>query len=164
MTYTRGWPMKRPPPSVRTAATASARLSLARRQELLSGLALFAELKNRELRSLARIADTARFPADHEIVVEGAPGDFCFLLVEGSAEVVKGGNAVISLGPGEIFGELAMLDPGPRSATVRTISEVLALRVQRDPFIHVVGEDPRIGLRLLAVMARRLRATTEQLD
>lgn len=54
--------------------------------------------------------------------------------------------------------------PGPRSATVRTFTEVVAIRVQRDEFIKVATADPRVALRILEVLARRLRETTERLD
>jgi CRP-like cAMP-binding protein len=125
---------------------------------------LFADLRKRQVGSIARITETARFQPGHEIVVEGTPGDFCCIIVEGTADVIKDGSRIARLGPGDLFGELAILDPGPRSATVRTITEVVAIRVQRDQFIEVATADPRVALRILEVLARRLRETTERLD
>jgi CRP-like cAMP-binding protein len=81
--------------------------------------------------------------------------------VEGSAEVFKGGTSIARIGPGDMFGELAIFDPGPRTATVRTLSEVIAIRIQQGPFARVVTADPRIALRIMKDLARRLRETTE---
>ncbi len=164
MTYTHGWPIEPVVPSARNAATTMARITLSKRQELLSTVPLFAGLKKRELANIARITETARFPRSHEIVVEGSPGDSCCILVEGAADVIKDGSRIARLGPGDLFGEMAILDPGPRSATVRTVTEVVAIRVQRDEFIKVATADPRVALRILEVLARRLRETTGRLD
>jgi len=164
MTYTRGWPIEPVGRSAKTAASTLARISIIKRQEFLSAVPLFSGLKKRELASIARITETARFPHSHEIVIEGSPGDFCCIIVEGAADVIKDGTRIARLGPGDLFGEMAILDPGPRSATVRTVTEVLAIRVQRDEFIKVATADPRVALRILEVLARRLREATEQLD
>jgi CRP-like cAMP-binding protein len=164
MTYTRGWPIEPVGRSAKTAASTLARISITKRQEFLSAVPLFDGLKKRELASIARITETARFPQSHEIVIEGSPGDFCCIIVEGAADVIKDGSRIARLGPGDLFGEMAILDPGPRSATVRTVTEVVAIRVQRDEFIKVATADPRVALRILEVLARRLRETTDQLD
>lgn len=164
MTYTRGWPIEPVSRSAKSAAATLARISVSKRQELVSAVPLFADLKKRQLGNIARITETARFEPAHEIVVEDTPGDFCCIIVEGTAEVIKDGSPIARLGPGDLFGELAILDPGPRSATVRTVTEVVAIRVQRDEFKKVASEDPRVSLRILKVLARRLRDTTERLD
>jgi CRP/FNR family transcriptional regulator, cyclic AMP receptor protein len=164
MNYTRGWPIEPVSRSAKSAAATLARITLTKRQELLSTVPLFADLKKRELASIARITETARFQPGHEIVVEDTPGDFCCIIVEGLADVIKDGARIARLGPGDLFGELAILDPGSRSATVRTVTEVVAIRVQRDQFLEVATADPRVALRILEVLARRLRETTERLD
>jgi CRP-like cAMP-binding protein len=84
MGYTRGWPIEPVGRSAKTAAATLARITITKRQELLSGVPLFAGLKKRELAGIARITETARFPHGHEIVVEGSPGDFCCIIVEGA--------------------------------------------------------------------------------
>jgi CRP-like cAMP-binding protein len=122
---------------------------------------MFADLKKTQIRSLARITETARFPANHEIITEGDKGDF--VIVEGTAEVTKGGALIARIGPGDMFGELAIFDPGPRSATVRTLSDVVAIRIRQEPFGKVVTADPRIALRVMKDLARRLRDTTEMI-
>ncbi len=164
MSYTHGWPIEPVGRSAKSAAATLARITVAKRQELLSGVPLFSDLQKRELASIARITETARFQHGHEIVAEGTPGDFCCIIVEGTADVIKDGSRIAQLGPGDLFGEMAILDPALRSATVRTVTDVVAIRVQRDEFIKVVTADPRVALRILEVLARRLRETTERLD
>lgn len=124
---------------------------------------MFAELKKGQVRSIARITETVRYPAGEEVVTEGSIGDFCAIIVEGSAEVTKGSASIAKLGSGELFGELALVDPGPRSATVRALNEMTAIKIDQDAFAKVVTEDPRIALRVLQVLARRVRETTERL-
>lgn len=158
---TRGWPIQPVTQSARAARAAYARVSLARQEELLSKAPMFADLKKNQIRGLARITETARFPANHEMITEGHTGDFCGIMVEGTAEVLKGGASIARIGAGDMFGELAIFDPGPRSATVRTLSEVVAIRIQQGPFDEVVTADPRIALRVMQALARRLRETTD---
>ncbi|MDP3984179.1 MAG: cyclic nucleotide-binding domain-containing protein, partial [Acidimicrobiia bacterium] len=69
--------------------------------------------------------------------------------------------SIARLGPGDLFGEMAILDPGPRSATVQALTEAVAIQLERDRFNAVATADPRIPLRILQVLARRLRETTE---
>jgi len=163
MTFTRGWPIEPVAQSARAARAAYARVSLAKQEELLARVRMFADLKKSQIRGLARITETARFPANHEIITEGSPGDFFGIIVEGSAQVLKGGAPISHLSGGDMFGELAIFDPGPRSATVRTLSEVVAIRIQQGPFDEVVTADPRIALRIMNDLARRLRETTEMI-
>jgi len=82
----------------------------------------------------------------------------------GAADAIKEDSRIARLGPGDLFGEVAILDPGPRSTTVRPATEVVAIRVQRDEFIKVATADPQVALGILEVLARSLRETTERLD
>jgi CRP-like cAMP-binding protein len=163
MTFTQSWPVQRVTPTAKAAAATFARITQARRLELLAAVPLFDGLKKRQLANLARMTETARFQPGHEIVVEGTPGDFCCIIAEGTAQATKAGSSIARFGPGDLFGELAILDGGVRSATVRTLTEVVAIRVQRDAFCEVATADPRIALRILEVLASRLRTTTDQL-
>ena len=73
-------------------------------------------------------------------------------------------DLIATLGPGEFFGEIALLDPGPRSATVTTTSEVLAVELSRKAFVDVAAGDPRLLLGMLEVLARRVREATEKVS
>jgi CRP-like cAMP-binding protein len=99
----------------------------------------------------------AEVPAETHVVEEGEPGDAFFFIIEGDAGVHRGGRRVASLGPGQYFGELALLVPGPRNATVvaetpRTLG-VLGARV----FRAVVDDVPTLNEKLLRGIAHRLR-------
>ncbi|MGH8927404.1 MAG: cyclic nucleotide-binding domain-containing protein [Acidimicrobiia bacterium] len=124
---------------------------------------LFSGLSKRQLKDIARITDTVHFDAGYDIVVEDSPANFCCILVEGSVEVIKGGRRIAQMGPGELFGEMAVIDSGPRSATVRSLTEVLTIQIPRRAFADVASSDPRIQMRMLEVLARRLRNASKEI-
>jgi CRP-like cAMP-binding protein len=136
-------------------------LAIARRVEILSRVPLFEGLSKRQLEAIARAVSVSSFSEGNEIVVEGSRANFCCVLVEGRVEVVKGDQPVAHLGPGEIFGEIALFDPGPRSATIRALTEVVAIQIPSQGFAAVATADPQIPLRMLKVLAHRIRETTE---
>lgn len=164
MTYRYGGPIQRPVPSSRAARASFAKVSLAKREQLLASVPLFADLRKHHLTTIARRTETVRFEPGDEIVSEGDMGDFCAVVVDGKADVLRKGKKVVSLGTGEIFGELALVDPGPRSATVKAATEVVAIKVGQEDFASLVASDPRVALRVMAVLGRRLRETTARLD
>jgi CRP/FNR family transcriptional regulator, cyclic AMP receptor protein len=162
MDHAYGWPVQPPTQSAKAAKAALAKSTLSEREKLLTRIPMFSGLGKGHIRKIARITETASFPANHEIVTEGEEGDFCAVIVAGSVEVVKGGKRIATLAAGEIFGEMALIDPGLRSASVRTLTEVTAIRVQQKFFTQVVNEDPQIALGLLQVLAQRLRVAQQR--
>lgn len=164
MSHTYGWPVQPPTRSAQAAKAALAKVSLARREELLARVPMFSELRKGQIHSVARITETAQFPAGHEIVTEGEEGNFCGIIVDGSVEVIRGGSTIARLDSGEIFGEMAVVDPAPRSASVRTLTDVTAIRIHQKAFAEVVTKDPRIALGVLRILAQRLRETTQMLN
>jgi CRP/FNR family cyclic AMP-dependent transcriptional regulator len=160
-----GWPIDRPTVTAGTRAGAkNAELAIAQRMQFLASVPLFTGLAKRQLQALARTCETHRWPAGALIVAEGSYDQNCYVVVEGTVDVVRGGNPVALLGPGEFFGEIALLDPGPRSASVTTATEVVAVGLPRQGFVDVVLKDPQVALRALRAMARRVRETTEKLE
>jgi CRP/FNR family transcriptional regulator, cyclic AMP receptor protein len=165
MTSTTSWPIEKGAPSAGTRHGArSAKLALSRRMDVLRGLPLFAGLSKRQLQALARVCTSHQWPADSLIVAEGSNDQYCYIVVEGTVAVSRGGKPVAQLGPGEVFGEIALFDPGPRSATVTTATDAVAIGLPRKGFVDVATGDPQIALRLLETMARRVRQTTEKLS
>jgi CRP-like cAMP-binding protein len=94
-------------------------------------------------------------------VRDGTPGVAFYVITEGRAKVIRGkiasarGNA--ALGPGDFFGELALLDGGPRSASVVADGSLTTIRIERAPFRSLLKDEPDIALKLLEGMARRMR-------
>jgi CRP-like cAMP-binding protein len=88
---------------------------------------------------------------------EGEPGDALFVVHAGRLRAAQGGAALGELGPGDGFGELALVDGGPRTATVEAIEDTQLLRLPRDAFLAVLAARPELGLGLLQALARWLR-------
>jgi CRP-like cAMP-binding protein len=125
--------------------------------EHLSKVQMFSSLNKRELRLLAKAADVFTLKAGTEIVTEGSPGHEFYLVLSGRAVVRRHGRKIATLGPGQYFGELALLDRGPRSATVTAETDVeLAIISQRE-FFGILNQVPALAQKLLVSMAGRLR-------
>jgi predicted MFS family arabinose efflux permease len=105
---------------------------------LLSGLDLFAPLPQRAIEQLAVRSIRQSAPPNTLMIREGEPGDFFYVIVEGSVEVDKGGTRVAMLGPGSYVGEIALLRDVPRTATVRSQTQVELLILERDDFLDAV--------------------------
>ena len=157
-----------PAPWVRRAARAAAdsgadpqesatmeRLLALRQVSLLSGLSL------ERLQAVDRVAREAEYVTGEVIVREGEPGDELYLLVEGTVEVRRqtgeGEVRLDTLGAGAYFGEMAVLDGSPRSATVVATSDVRALVLDGVRLRELVLEMPELAFDLLRVLAERVR-------
>jgi CRP-like cAMP-binding protein len=128
---------------------------------LLADVPLFAGLSERHLRKLGALAQEVRFPAQSLIVQAGQPGRGFFVLLDGAAKVTKdasgAGRALARLRPGDFFGEFALLDGGPRTATVVAESPVVALRLSRTAFRQMLSKEPQVAVRMLEGIAARAR-------
>lgn len=123
----------------------------------LSRLWLFSSLSKKELATLGKRADEVKVPAGKVLTVEGKPGHEFFMIIDGVASINRGGKQITTLGPGSYFGELSLLDRGPRSATVVAESEMTLLVLGQREFSGVLDEVPGLAHKLLAAMAERLR-------
>lgn len=125
--------------------------------DLLAQVPLFEGLSRRHLKQIAEHADEISFREKETIVEAGQPGGTFFIIVEGEVRVVRGDRTIARAGPGEFFGEISLLDGGPRSASVIADTPVVAIRLFKASFDKVVREEPRVAGKILAVVARRLR-------
>ena len=111
--------------------------------------------------------DTVHFSAGETILAEGETGSLAYLLVSGTVEVIVGAGAkakrVATLGAGEVFGEMSLLEPGPRSATVRTITSVECVQTSYDDFIASIQDNPEQAIAFMKTLVRRLRQTNEMM-
>lgn len=125
--------------------------------DVLSNVPLFSGLARRHLRQLAERADLVEFGERETIVERGQPGGAFYVLLEGEARVIRGGRTIDRLEPGEFFGEISLLDGGPRTASVVAATPVTAVRIFKKTFDKVVAEEPEVAAKILEVVARRLR-------
>ncbi len=131
--------------------------TLADRTEIVASIPLFSHLRKRELTRLARSADERGHEQYEKLVVQGERGTACFVLTDGTATVHRNGRKVADLAPGAVFGELALLDGGERSATVVAASRGSALRIDREAFDAVLDSSPSVARAVLGQLATRLR-------
>ncbi len=132
-----------------------------RRTELLAGCALFKGIDAQGLASLAERATTVDFPNGHIIAREGEIGTGFFVVISGFVRVVRDGELVARLGPGEFFGELSVLDRMPRNASVLADGPVSCLALASWDFERILLEQPALTLAILRGVAARLREVTE---
>ena len=123
----------------------------------LKSIWLFSGCSTSELRKIRSSLDELVVPAGKVLVEEGRIGLECFLIVSGSATVSRNGKTVVTLGPGGYFGELALLDRRPRSATVVSDTEMDVLVLSQRQFNSVLQAVPSISRKMLAAMANRVR-------
>lgn len=126
--------------------------------ERLSGIPLFTGFRPRDLERVAQLCTEVDVPAGRTLCREGEPGQEFFVLESGTVEVTAGGRTLATLGAGEFFGELALLDAGPRNATVSATTPVRVLVVSRQEFSGLLEEEPLVAVRLLPAIGARLRA------
>jgi CRP/FNR family transcriptional regulator, cyclic AMP receptor protein len=131
-------------------------LSKNEKVELLKRTALFARCTKAELIEVALSADELAAPEGDKLTEEGRRGREFFVLVEGAVVVERGGRKLAHLGPGDWFGEIAILTFKPRTATVTAISPVRLLVISDRAFRRVVETTPRIALTVLRSVAERL--------
>src|SRR5919198_1308423 len=125
--------------------------------EMLAEVPLFAGVRRRELKRLADRMSERTFTEGEVAVEEGRGGAGFWLIQDGSATVSIGGQIVRTLGPGDYFGEIALLDDGPRTATVTAGTDLRCLGMATWEFRPFVLEHPDIALTMLQALARRLR-------
>ena len=125
--------------------------------EHLSALPLFSSCSKSDLQLLARAADELTVAEGTELTRQGGVGREAFVIIDGAAVVTKVGEPAAELGPGDHFGELALLDGGPRTATVTTTTDTTVLVLSKPAFNAVLDEIPTLAHKLLVATAKRLR-------
>ena len=124
--------------------------------DLLRNVPLFSGLEDRDLESLAEEFNERRFSTGNAIALEGEGGLMFFVVEEGEASVEVHGEEVARLGPGSHFGEIALIDRRPRTATVTALSELKTFGLPVFVFRPFVEARPQVAWKLLEAMADRL--------
>jgi CRP-like cAMP-binding protein len=129
--------------------------------ELLAQVPLFKGCSKDELKLLDRATTRADYPTGHVLCKEGAIGRELIILLDGQAVVERDGTQITVLGPGDFIGEMSLLDGGPRTATVTSLSAISTLILLPHEFWQVIDEVPPLAHRLLSTLATRLRAADD---
>jgi CRP-like cAMP-binding protein len=125
--------------------------------EALRQVPLFDNLDEKDLDQLSRQMHERRFPEGAEVTTEGATGAGFFVIAEGNADVSIGGEHRTTLGPGDHFGEVALIDDGVRSASITAATDLLCYGLTPWEFRPFVEEHPQVAWALLETLARRSR-------
>jgi CRP/FNR family cyclic AMP-dependent transcriptional regulator len=133
----------------------------------LGTIPLFQWVNGEDLRSIAELLIERRYPKNSMIVEEGLPGDYMYILRSGRVKVTKasedGREKIMDFfEAGAFFGEMALLDESPRSASVQTLEPVTLLALSRRDFLKLLRHSPDLALSLIQELTRRLRDTDEQ--
>ena len=126
--------------------------------ETIAKIPLFSDLEPRELERIADSFKERRYGAGETIATEGKSGAGFFVIGEGTATVSVGGDDRSKLGPGDYFGEIALIDEGARTATLTAETEMICYGMTFWEFRPIVESDSRIAWKLLQALARKLRA------
>ena len=126
--------------------------------EALVDVPLFSGLSKRQLRGIAKLFEEESFDRSSTLAEEGKPGDTFHVMLEGEAKVTRGGRRINRLIPGDFFGEVALIDGGPRTASVVAETSVTTLTINRTRFRKMLQEDASIVVKMLEELARRLRS------
>ena len=123
--------------------------------ELISKVPLFSQCSKGELQEIAAIADEIDIAEGKELTTEGSPGREFFVMIDGTASVAQDGDQINDLGPGDFFGEVALVKDTPRTATVTATSPVRALVVTRQNFKRLIERQPDIERTVLKALVDR---------
>jgi CRP/FNR family transcriptional regulator, cyclic AMP receptor protein len=127
------------------------------RLDALATIPLFSACNKRELQKIARSGDELDVAAGRVLVDQGATGREAFVILDGTAAVKRGNRRIATFGPGDYFGELALLDHGPRTATVVAETPMRVLVIDSRHFEGILDEIPGLARKLLGQLAARVR-------
>lgn len=124
--------------------------------DVISRCQLFSDLSSREIQGLASIAHEETFAAGEELMREGEQGRSFFVLLDGQAEVMQGGERINTHESGAFFGEIALITHGQRTATVRATTPVRALEIRDRAFRALLGREPQLEQKVIGALGDRL--------
>ena len=142
--------------------------SLKEEVEILRRVPLFAQLDPAKLKLLAFTSERMSFLPDQDLCKQGDVGDAAYVILSGDASILvnQNGNeiAVAQVGKDAVIGEIAVLCEVPRTATVRAISKLQTLKIDKETFLRLIREFPDMGIEIMRELADRLTKTTSELS
>ncbi len=130
----------------------------------LKSVGLFSKIPGEDLARIAGIAQEANFEKGEMIIQEDEIGDSMFLIIEGEVAVLRMSKELTRLGERESFGEMALLDNEPRSASISTVSDVTCLKIEREEFYELMAEKIEIAHGIIRMLTHRLREANEKIS
>ena len=127
--------------------------------ETLSRIPIFSECSRRELKAISKLVTPVEVKAGKVLTKEGDPGREFMIIVSGTAKVSRDGRSIATLGPGDFFGELAVLAGVPRTATVTAETDMVVEALNRQEFSSLLDESPAIAKKILLAAVKRLYET-----
>jgi len=136
--------------------------------EVLARAGIFQGVEPAAVESLTRALQPVDFPRGHTVFNEGEPGDRLYIILSGKVKIGRKSidgreNLLTIMGPSDMFGELSIFDPGPRTSSATAVTEVRAVSMDRAALKEWISRRPDIAEQLLRVLARRLRRTNNNL-
>jgi CRP-like cAMP-binding protein len=128
-----------------------------RKIDLISEISLFSSCSRRDLAHIAALTLPAELKKGTILTRQGADGGLAFIIASGRAEVSRDGRSLARLGPGDVVGELSLIDGQPRSATVTALSDMEVLELDRRDLQKVMKKVPAVLRKLLESLSQRLR-------
>jgi CRP/FNR family transcriptional regulator, cyclic AMP receptor protein len=125
---------------------------------VLAEVPLFSGLSSRHLKKVASLGRIRRIHEGARVIRNGEPGDSLYIVLDGEVSVGRRGLSGLTLGIGSFFGELALIDGGPRTATVVAKTPLVCLTIGRAPFLKLLRAEPAIAITVLEELSARLRA------
>jgi CRP-like cAMP-binding protein len=129
--------------------------------ERLQGVPMFVDLSRKQLRQISSLMTQAARPTGTVLIEEGRAGHEFFIVLEGKVEVRHDDKVIATRGAGEYFGEIALLDNRPRTATVVVVEPVVIEVLSRQEFKSLLAQSPELAHEIMATMARRLAGSAE---
>jgi CRP/FNR family transcriptional regulator, cyclic AMP receptor protein len=129
----------------------------ARKSELLAQMPLFSTCSRRELAQVTALTVPDTLAAGTVLTRQGATGGIAYILASGQAEVLRAGRRLALLGPGDVVGELSLIDGEPRSATVTAVTDLEVLQIDARDLTRLLRRAPAVNRKLLEALAQRLR-------
>ena len=143
-------------------AGASSELLTIERVAILQRVDMFAAVPGQTLAAVARLLDEVRVSPGEVVIERGAIEDWLFVVADGRLRVHVGERALVDCGAGAVVGELALLAPASRSASVTAAEHSLLLRLRREPFEELIDDFPEIARAVIATLARRLQQLADE--
>lgn len=137
-------------------------------EEALAAVPLFSQLTRKDLTRLGRAVVERKYKSGETIVKEGEQAVAFFMITKGKVEAISGAGtkksvSLNTLGPGQVFGEMALLDGMPRNATVKAVADTECLVLSRWDFVAELRTNPHIAVAMLPILSKRLREADDRL-